>query len=161
MITQDRLKHLLTYNPETGEFTRNIGVKGAAAGGVAGCVMRNGYIKITIDYKHYYAHRLSWFYVYGEFPESLIDHANGIKSDNRILNLRKASKSQNAFNSKTPVVNSSGVKGVTFNKGAGKWMVQIRTESGKYHGLYETIEEAKAKADQVRTEMHREFLRHS
>lgn len=73
MVTQDRLKELFTYDPDTGLFTRTIGRKGVAAGSIAGTVLLNGYIKISIDHKQYLAHRLAWIYVNGYAPDS-IDH---------------------------------------------------------------------------------------
>ena len=79
MITQARLKELLTYDPETGYFTRNVNVKGANAGERAGTITAKGYIAIGIDRKHYLAHRLAFLYMTGEWPKELVDHKDTIK----------------------------------------------------------------------------------
>jgi hypothetical protein len=80
---------------------------------------------------------------YGEFPEMSIDHINGIKTDNRLQNLRLATKSQNALNSKRHKDNTSGYKGVSWNKRLAKWGARI-TINGKYKhiGLFKNVEDA-------------------
>lgn len=71
----------------------------AKAGSVAGHSDRSrGYVDIRIDAKKYKAHRLAWLYVHGRWPEKLIDHINGVKTDNRLINLREASAAENAMN---------------------------------------------------------------
>ena len=86
MITQEELKELLDYNPETGLFTWNVynNIKNKTTAGT----FNDGYIQIKIKQKIYQAHRLAWLYVYGEWPKGQIDHINGIRDDNRIENLR-------------------------------------------------------------------------
>ena len=92
MLTQARLKKLLSYNTDTGEFRWRVTRRGAArAGSVAGCVRHDGYVRIAIDGKRYLAHRLAWLYVHGELVPEL-DHANGVRSDNRLDNLRPATR---------------------------------------------------------------------
>jgi hypothetical protein len=71
-----------------------------------------GYITIRVIYKSYLAHRLAWLYVHGEWPENLIDHINNNRSDNRICNLRKATKTENNRNTLRGSKNKSGVKSV-------------------------------------------------
>jgi hypothetical protein len=98
-LTQERLKELLHYDPETGIFT-NLTQRGGHAkkGAVAGTKNSIGYVCIRIDYDQYRAHRLAWLYVYGEFPEKFIDHMNEIRDDNRIINLRLATHQENLHN---------------------------------------------------------------
>src|SRR3990167_3120706 len=106
MISQQRLKELLSYNPNTGEFTRLVatGIHGCnKAGVVVGCLSDHptqGYILIRVnnDGILYRAHRLAWLYVYGFWPPADIDHINGNRSDNRIVNLRSVTRSQNLQN---------------------------------------------------------------
>lgn len=162
MVTQEELKRLFSYDPETGLFTRLIGRKGVAAGAIAGAVMLNGYIAIGIKPKKYLAHRLAWFYHYGEWPEKMLDHVNGNKSDNRICNLRPCDKSKNACNSKLQINNKSGVKGVCWHKAMKKWHVQLRFE-GKQHnlGFFDSLEEAARFVRQAREQHHGEFARHA
>jgi len=78
MLTQERLKELLTYNPDTGVFTR----KKVSRGGrwKVGTLDGTGYIHTRVDYKIYLAHRLAWLYMYGEFPTETIDHINHNKT---------------------------------------------------------------------------------
>ena len=66
-----------------------------------GCCNNEGYIFGGLRGKYYYEHRLIWLYHYGEWPKECIDHINGIKDDNRIENLREATKQQNNFNRKS------------------------------------------------------------
>lgn len=143
-LTQKRLKELLRYSKETGHFTWNVS-KGsrAKAGMVAGTVQGAGYITIQIDKKIYLAHRLAWLYVEGYFPETLIDHKNRNKSDNRFCNLRVASKQCNARNSNTRRDNKSVVTGVCYDKSRGKWLVQMMVNGEKLNlGRYEDMLDA-------------------
>ncbi len=117
------LKSLLSYNPETGVFTRigKLGCKGVI-GEEVGCYVKSYntdtyYVVIGLDGSHYQAHRLAWLYMYDELPYH-VDHINGIGTDNRLCNLRAATKSQNAMNSRTRSDNTSGIKGVTWESRA-------------------------------------------
>ncbi len=87
-LTQERLKELLNYDPETGVFTWRVNKCQAKAGDIAGCRNSNGHISITIDQNHYYGHQLAWLFVFG-YIEKQIDHENRNAGDNRICNLRK------------------------------------------------------------------------
>ena len=102
----------------------------ARAGDVAGNADGNGYIKISIAHTLYYAHRLIWLYVYGEWPNS-IDHINRNKHDNRISNLRNVSHSTNLKNQKLRSTSSSGVHGVHWYKAGNKWHSEIKVNYKK------------------------------
>jgi len=83
MLTQERLKELMSYCPDSGLFTRLIGRSGGGkAGDVTGSVNSHGYIVIYIDGRSYKAHRLAFLYMTGGIPSSDTDHTNGVKSDN-------------------------------------------------------------------------------
>lgn len=112
MLTQDRLKQLVTYSPETGEF-RWIKTRArlAVRGQVAGRVANTGYIHIGIDGRQYTAHRLAFIYMTGATPEA-VDHVNRTKTDNRWANLRPANRQMNAMNTKKKP-GASAYKGVT------------------------------------------------
>ena len=126
MITQKRLKELFYYNKTIGIFIRikDVGKK-VKRGDLAGTLKKDGYIKMFIDGKNYYAHRLIWLYVKGELPKEQIDHINGNKSDNTFNNLREVSRSENAKNQPINTNNTSGFIGVYWNKQKSKWHSRI------------------------------------
>lgn len=126
MITQERLKEVLAYEPSTGVFTWRIGRPKAAAGAVAGGKNWKGYCVICVDGKRYRAHRLAWLYVHGAMPESQIDHINHDKLDNRIENLRVVTNLENHKNMGLFSDNTSGYTGVSFCKAKQKWTARIK-----------------------------------
>lgn len=144
-ITQKRLQELLSYDPETGLFTnltqRSIRVK---IGSIAGCKKPSGAIEIRLDYKLYFAHRLAWLYIYGKFPEKGLDHINGVKDDNRISNLRRATRQKIGQNVLNPGIdNTCGYLGVCWHKAAKKWNARIGINGKQKNlGYYITAEEA-------------------
>lgn len=144
-ITQERLKELFNYDPKTGLFTRLVSV-GNWGCHQKGTVLRgncHGYVTVLIDGTRYPAHRLAWFYVYGEWPSLHIDHINGVHDDNRIVNLRQATVSQNLANQGICKTNTSGFKGVHFHKQTGKWRARMSVMNRSVHvGLFSTPEEA-------------------
>jgi len=159
MLTQDKLKSILNYDRNTGFFIwkRHAGVK---TGSLAGKKLLDGYILITINRQRYRAHRLAWLYEYGYFPDLLIDHADGNPSNNRIANLRLATSTQNNCNAKMPITNTSGVKGVSFNKRLNKWGCSIRVLGVKKHlGYFLTLDDAKLKVELARKFYHGDFAR--
>lgn len=102
----------------------------------AGCKKKNGYLYISVYGRHWLAHRLVWLWHYGEVPEE-IDHCNGVRNDNRIENLRPATRLENQWNSAKPITNTTGFKGVSWNKRLGKYMAQIRINGRQtYLGLF-------------------------
>lgn len=129
MITQRDLKEILGYDPETGIFIwkKQLAPRGKV-GSVAGCPDKNGRcagrVSIRIHGKLYLAHRLAWFYVYGEWPK-LIDHIDGNPSNNRISNLRLATNAQNGWNSGPRSHNTSGFKGVRYDATRKKWSARL------------------------------------
>jgi hypothetical protein len=145
MLTQKRLKELLYYNPETGEFTylkKTSPSSHIKIGRVAGALHPNGYISIRLDTKRYWAHRLAWLYIYGEWPKFQIDHLNGIHNDNRIYrNLRDVSIRENCCNR---LKHRQGkLAGCYFHKRERKWIAQ-HWSNGKNHriGRFDTEQEA-------------------
>jgi len=136
MITQKRLKELLHYNPETGDFTRTISRGGVMAGSIAGAFDTHGYIQIRIDRKLHLAHRLVFLYINGEFPESQVDHVNHQRADNRIENLRQVLRQDNLQNQSLYINNSSGVSGVSWSKGLRKWKADIQICRKRIHLVY-------------------------
>jgi len=148
LLTQQRLQELFIYDPESGIFTRRIatGRHGRYRAGVKpGTRERRGYIIIGVDSQRHMAHRLAWLYVYGEFPQTDIDHINNIKGDNRISNLRLVTRRQNMQNVLAHKHNTSGFKGVSWHKHSNRWRAYIFADYKQiYLGLFETKEAAAA-----------------
>lgn len=147
-LTQDTLVDLLHYDEEAGEFFwRKDGARGARghvkAGKRAGSLHRSsGYRMLKINGRRYSEHRLAWFYVHGQWPAGDLDHVDGARANNRIVNLREASRSQNIFNSKL-VRSSSGVRGVTWNKRERRWKANLKKDQQVIHlGTFETLPDA-------------------
>ena len=146
MVTQVRLKELLSYNPLTGQFIRLIatGRHGChKVGEVAGHLRNDGKIDIKVSDKKYKAHRLAWFYMTGVWPTEEIDHIDLNKSNNRWDNLREATHVQNQYNKRKSPLNKSGYKGVSWCKQTQKWRAQIVADKKhKNIGRYDTLQEA-------------------
>lgn len=145
MLTQERLKELLTYNAETGVFQWAISDRNRKAGVTTGyaCQSRRGVV-ISVDGRHYRAHRLAWLYVFGAWPENVVDHINGDWRDNRIENLRDVTQAVNTQNQRRPRSDSTtGMLGVRRN-GSG-WMAVIQTNGHQnYLGTFRAKEDAQA-----------------
>lgn len=138
MLTAETVRELLDYEPETGVFRwlSDAANGRTKKGTVAGSLSRSGYRRIKLNRSRYQAHRLAWLYVYGEWPSDEIDHINALRDDNRIENLRIASRSQNRANSKS---RRAGLKGAY--KGRSGFTAVCR---GRYIGHFDTAEEAHA-----------------
>lgn len=142
MLTIERLKRLLHYDPDTGVFTYRETRGRCLRGTVSGKRHAGGYWRVSIDRKIYQAHRLAWFYVFEEWPNGDIDHINLDKVDNRISNLRIATPSENQANTSKRTKTLAALKGVTWHK-CGKWQASVKV-SGRaiYLGLFDTPEAA-------------------
>lgn len=104
-----------------------------------------GYRWGTIFDKNYRAHRVLWAIVHGDWPSGHIDHINGNRSDNRIINLRDISREENCRNAKRYRNNGSGVQGVGWCKQSGKWRARIRVGGKQISlGKFESLEDAAA-----------------
>ena len=158
MLTQSRLKELLTYNAGTGDFTwlvdRN---SGAYAGDIAGTLMNKGYVHIKVDGSQYLGHRLAWLYIHGDMPKTL-DHIDGNRVNNKIENLRPASSFQNSHNASIRSDNNSGYKGVGYHSPANKWRARIRYMNKRMSlGLFDTPLEAHKAYCAAADKYHKEF----
>ena len=144
----DRLRELLSYDPATGVFIWRASTSNRVKiGDIAECRDRAGYVVIRIDGVLYRAHRLAWLYYYGVEPTVFIDHIDMDKSNNRIANLRLATKSQNQANIKARKDNALGVKGVYFERN--KYQVKIRRQHiGRFELLADAIAAYAAAAKQ-------------
>lgn len=141
MLTQAELKKHFSYDKKKGIFIRLLQKNQFKVGEIAGSIHHTNYIYIGINNKIYAAHRLAWLYEYGEFPKKFIDHINNNRSDNRIENLRLATKSENNRNASLRKDNKFGLKGVTLKDG--KFYSQITINGKKkYIGSFNTPQEA-------------------
>ena len=147
MLTQEYVRARLSYDPETGIFTwKDLPDKARSVkvGDLAGYLDKSsGYIRIKLNGRMYFAHRLAYLYMEGYFPEHEVDHINGRRSDNRWENLRHVSAVCNMQNMKVSARNSSGVTGVSWHKQAQKWYAYAALH-GKliFLGLYPSRLEA-------------------
>ena len=151
MITQEVLKEIFCYYPDTGLFVRRSGRYAGVAGSNT-----SRYVDVSIGNRMFQAHRLAWLYVYGSFPKGAIDHINGDKRDNRLFNLREATRSENGCNRGKGKANSSGFKGVDL--WCGKWRARIK-KHGKsvFLGYFEIAEKAHEAYCDAAKEIHGNF----
>lgn len=154
-LTQDIVKSLLHYNPDTGIFTR---ASGRCSGNITGVAGNNGYLTINLGGCIHSCHRLAWLYMTGSWPKACIDHINMVRSDNRFSNLRKASYTQNGCNIGKKSNNTSGVKGVHWNKPNSKWIASICIKRKRINlGSYADINDAAAAYRAGAIRYHGEF----
>jgi hypothetical protein len=144
MLTQEELQTKLDYDKVTGNFYWRTGpLKGKLAGCKCGTLPDQGYWEITISKKRYKAHRLAWLYVYGTFPEKVIDHIDHDRTNNRIDNLREANIHVNSKNKTLYHTNKSGYPGV--DRHGDNWKARIGVNGTKVLlGVFSTFEEAVA-----------------
>ncbi len=145
MLTQERLKELFSY--DNGNLLyKNKGLR-TKIGDVAGWSNGNGYIRIDVDGKKYYAHRLIWIYHNGQFEDEIIDHIDGDKTNNKIENLRLSDKSSNGLNRHRARSDSNskmiGVISGKTKKGTNTFTARLTIKGEKFHlGNYKTALDA-------------------
>jgi len=159
MIDQKALKEILLYDPTTGTFTWICSLSNRAPiWSVAGSLRKDGRVQIRILGRIYFAHRLAWLWMTGDWPRSLIDHRNLDPSDNRWSNLREATNSQNMANAGVYKNNALKLKGVRFQ--AGKYEAHITVNHRQvYLGRYQTAKEAQGRYFEEAHRIHGEFAR--
>lgn len=152
-LTAERLRLLLRYDPETGEFCwlsrppnsrANKIFNAKYVGRIAGCVCPRGYRYIKIEQQFFSASRLAWLYMTGEWPKDEADHKDRDPSNNRFNNLREASRSQNGANRGVHKNSRSGVKGVYFSAHHRKWVSQAGGRGKRIVRMHESLEGATA-----------------
>ncbi len=172
--TSERLLQLLRYEPETGKLfwlhrpremfasqracsTWNARFSGKEALTATGTY---GYRVGNVDYKLCAAHRVIWAMVHGYWPADDIDHVNGDRSDNRLANLREASRSENLCNRGMSPLNTSGHKGVYFHEKTQKWRAHIKKD-GKFRflGCFDALDDALAARSSSALRLHGDFAR--
>lgn len=130
-------------------------------GTVAGSINSRGYWVVSIGGVKKKTHVIVWEMHHGPTPQGfLIDHKDGDKLCNLIENLRPATRSQNCWNAAKPKTNTSGHKGICWNKKSQLWQVQIKVNRRPiYGGCFQTIEDAIACRDRLAASLHGQFAR--
>ena len=146
-ITIEELKENLSYDPESGEFTRLKNTTREKAGDITGSNFINqdgmNYTQISVCGGRYYAHRLAWFYSYGKWPDNYIDHIDHNGKNNALSNLRDVSNSQNQMNRRIGKNNKSGCLGVSFYKQTSTWQAYIQVDQKFVHlGFFLSLDDA-------------------
>lgn len=137
-----RLREYLSYDPQTGIITwkKHKHRSTIQPGDRAGYIDASGYEYVRINRMAIASHIIAWALTYGECPENHIDHINGDRSDNRIVNLRTATFRQNQQNR---LIHRNGRLPGALPKKNGKWEAKASINGKtKYLGLYPTAEEA-------------------
>jgi len=154
-LTQEVLKSVLSYDANTGDFTwvkkhcRKV-VVGSKAGSITG----QGYVEIAFLNMRFLGHRLAWFYANGHWPVNVIDHIDGVRTNNRLKNLRDVSYTENNQNMRQcRGQNTSTFLGVTALKKG--WKARIKAGNRQIHlGTFETPELAHAAYIAAKQELH-------
>jgi hypothetical protein len=154
-ISIEELRTWIYYDPEAGSFTwkdsgqwwhtiRDRYVGKPAGTTTLGIYGLTPYLYISISRKKYLAHRVAWALQTGQWPKHQIDHVNGDGEDNRWVNLREVTNSENHKNSPRQANNTSGVTGVSFNRSQKKWQAYIHTTGRKmvHLGFFARLEDA-------------------
>lgn len=147
-LTAARARELFRIDPDTGRIHWAVdhGRWGSRpAGAPAGCLSK-GYRYIYVDGRNYFGHQIAWLIEHGEWPPTTLDHINGKRDDNRPANLRLASAAENNQNQHgLPAHNTSGVRGVRWDKSRGKWAAFISLNGrSKNLGRFDSKEQAQA-----------------
>lgn len=161
MITQELVRKLFNYDPETGILTRRTSpAHNAQVGDIAGYLNNKGYLEVTINRKAYFNHRIIYLYHYGYLPKFII-HNNRIKTHNTIDNLRECTLPQSRLTAKIRLDNASGIKGVGWHKNLKKWRARLNINGKQKHlGFFTEISEAEKAVKAARKKHHGEFVNH-
>jgi hypothetical protein len=156
-----RLRSVLDFDPASGRITwKTKYCQKIVVGAEAGVVDRYGYRIICVDGLKYFAHRIVWAFVHDAWPPSELDHRDGNPSNNSISNLRIAKRAQNLRNQGLKKTNSSGHKGVSWNKTFNKWQARIQVDKKQiWLGLHDSLDDAAKAYERAAKEHHGSFAR--
>lgn len=159
MFNLEKARKYFSYDQNSGLFTRLISAGNAKAGMVCNAVDTEGYIRISLDKEYIKAHTLAWYFVHGVRVDGL-NHINGIKSDNRICNLRIATAAENQRNKGIQKNNRTGVKGVWYWARLNRYVASIYVQGKRiYLGQHKTLEQAKLAYEEAAMKLHGDFAR--
>jgi hypothetical protein len=157
-LTADFVREVFDYDPHTGaikwrvKYSRKVN-----AGMPAGYLDSGRYVRIRIKGRAYAAHRIAFLYMHGRWPTEFLDHVNGDKTDNRLVNLRECSSAQNNSNRPYTRPTRAGVKGVRLTPN-GSYEARISANGRRiYLGKYDDAESAKAAYQSAALKYHGEF----
>lgn len=165
MFDAEIMRRAFDYDPETGVFIRRhsldrMGRPVACAGERADHLHSNGYLRISIKHIRFWAHRIAWIYMTGEWPPAGIDveHRNGNRADNRWSNLRLANRRQNMANMAPR--GGRTTKGVSYDARRKKWRARIRNYYAEiYLGDFDSQEAAQEAYNKASTRLNGQFAR--
>ncbi len=163
MVTQADVKKWFDYHPDGYLIWRKRsgarGLVGKRAGTAVDRVDINSYYLIKFRGRQCGLHRVIFLCCNGWLPLE-IDHIANNKTNNRIENLRAATHNENCWNQTTPKNNTSGCKGVSWDKSCGKWKAQISFRGKRINlGRFRSLNEAACRYDSAATELFGEFAR--
>jgi hypothetical protein len=159
-VTHEELKKFFSYDHNSGKFYRLVRMGRVRPGLVESVPAFNGYLYLGIGGKKYLHHRLAWFYVHGYWPSDEVDHIDGDKTNNAISNLRCASRAENEVNKGLKKSNTSGIKGVRWEKHTQKWYAFITVNAKMMSlGRYDSVADAVEARERVAKRIHGEFYR--
>ncbi len=161
LIKAHDARKYLDYDPATGEMRWKIWPRtGRPSGREILTTNAQGYRVVTLMGRQYRVHRVAWLMMYGKWPSELLDHANGKRTDNRLVNLREANRAENNRNRGMSRNNTTGFKGVTYNKDRKKWQAKIYRNNKAIHlGRFASAQQAFAAYCKASREHHGEFRR--
>lgn len=155
MLTLEEARQILSYDPATGKLTWIVNRSRKVRAGANAGAVSHGYVRIKVDGKPYAAHRVAWLLTTGRWPAAQIDHINGDRSDNRLVNLREATNSENHQNLPVLVTNKSGYTGVSWNKARCKWQAFIVKDGRSiYLGLFDNEIQASRSYLDAKRQLH-------
>lgn len=155
ILTAARLREVLIYNPKTGKFRWR--QKGPGRSRQVGGLHGRGYWRLSIDHGQYLGHVVAWLWMTGEWPPGKIDHINTIRTDNRWVNLRLATPSQQMGNRGLMRTNTTGFVGIYKGKNK-RWLAQVQN---RHLGMFDTPEEAAEAYRQAALQAYGEFAHHT
>jgi len=152
----DRLKELLSVDFESGLLTWRVSKGRCKAGQIAGARHKDGYVIVSVDGLSFGAHRIVWALANGSWPTLPVDHINGLRSDNRSVNLRAVTYSVNSQNRKSAAKHSkSNLLGAHFNKTSGLFCSSINVDGKTVNlGQFKTAEQAHSAYMEAKNRLH-------